>query len=89
MQPATIASAHRDPIALLSWIYDKLHSWSDNYAWTDDEILTWVSLYYFSEAGPEAASYHYYEALHGKEITVGVVQCEFCSSDLFIACFAC
>jgi hypothetical protein len=36
--------------------------------------LTWVSLYYFSRAGPEASSYHYYEALHGKDIHVGVVQ---------------
>lgn len=36
--------------------------------------MTWVSLYYFSDAGPEASSYHYYEALHGSVITVPVVQ---------------
>jgi len=76
-QPATIAAAHRDPVALLTWIYEKLVAWSDEYAWTDDEVLTWVSLYYFSEAGPEASSYHYYEGMHGSEITVPVVQCEF------------
>jgi hypothetical protein len=36
--------------------------------------LTWVSLYWFSTAGPEASSYHYYEAFHGKQITIGTVQ---------------
>jgi hypothetical protein len=61
-------------VALLAWIYDKLHDWSDSYPWTDDEILTWVSLYWFSTAGPDASAYHYYEALHGSEITVPVVQ---------------
>ena len=74
-QPSTIAFSHADsPVALLAWIYEKLHSWSDAYPWTSDEILTWVSLYYFSVAGPEASSYHYYEALHGSQITVGTVQ---------------
>lgn len=76
-KPATIAYSHADsPVALLTWIYEKMHEWSDEYPWTDDEILTWVSLYYFSEAGPEASSYHYYEALHGSVIDVGVVQCK-------------
>ncbi|KAF8851949.1 alpha/beta-hydrolase [Acephala macrosclerotiorum] len=74
-KPATIAFSHADsPIALLAWIYEKLSSWSDDYPWTPNEILTWVSLYYFSRAGPEASSYHYYEALHGQVIKVGVVQ---------------
>ncbi|KAL3468336.1 Alpha/Beta hydrolase protein [Aspergillus heterothallicus] len=41
-RPQTLGYAlHDSPIALLSWIYDKLHSWTDNYRWTDDEILTW------------------------------------------------
>lgn len=70
-----MAFAHADsPTALLSWIYEKLKSWSDDYPWTDDEILTWVSLYYFSIAGPEACIYHYYEALHGKVISLPAVQ---------------
>jgi hypothetical protein len=49
-------------------------SWSDAYPWTPDEILTSVYLYRFSTAGPEASWYHYCEALHGKEIMVGVAQ---------------
>ncbi|KAE8148566.1 Alpha/Beta hydrolase protein [Aspergillus avenaceus] len=62
-RPQTLGYAlHDSPVALLAWIYDKLHSWTDNYAWTDDEILTWVSLYYFSTAGPAASIWIYYEA---------------------------
>jgi hypothetical protein len=36
--------------------------------------MQWVSLYYFSDAGPDAASYTYYEALHGTEITVATIK---------------
>ncbi|KAH3514502.1 hypothetical protein KXW24_000090 [Aspergillus fumigatus] len=46
---------HDSPVALLAWVYDKLHSWADDYPWTDDEILTWVSVYQFSVAGPAAS----------------------------------
>ncbi|KAK0630333.1 epoxide hydrolase [Bombardia bombarda] len=62
-RPATIGAAFADsPVALLTWIYEKLHSWTDNYPWTDDEILTWISIYQFSTAGPAAAARIYYEA---------------------------
>lgn len=53
---------HDSPVALLAWVYDKLHSWADDYPWTDDEILTWVSVYQFSVAGPAASVRIYYEA---------------------------
>jgi hypothetical protein len=49
---------------LLSWIFEKLHDWSDDYPWTADEILTWVSMYWFSSAGPAANVRIYYEAKH-------------------------
>ncbi|CZR68834.1 related to epoxide hydrolase [Phialocephala subalpina] len=63
--PQTLAYAlHDSPVALLSWIYEKLHDWSDAYPWTDDEILTWVSIYRFSRAGPGAAHRIYYESNH-------------------------
>lgn len=52
------------PIGLLAWLLEKLHDWTDNYPWTSDEILTWVSLYYFSRAGPAASLRIYYEAIH-------------------------
>ncbi|KAI9368063.1 Alpha/Beta hydrolase protein [Aspergillus egyptiacus] len=62
-RPQTLGYAlHDSPVALLAWIYDKLHLWSDNYPWTDDEILTWVSIYVFSAAGPAASTRIYYEA---------------------------
>jgi hypothetical protein len=49
------------PVGLLSWIYEKLHDWTDAYPWTDDEILTWISIYWFSTAGPAANQRIYYE----------------------------
>ncbi|KAL0573633.1 hypothetical protein V5O48_008329 [Marasmius crinis-equi] len=62
-QPQTLGYALADsPIGLLAWIYEKLHNWTDSYPWSDDEVLTWVSLYYFSRAGPAASLRIYYEA---------------------------
>jgi hypothetical protein len=45
-----------------------LHDWTDSYPWTDEEILTWISIYWFSTAGPAASVRIYYEATysHGK-----------------------
>ena len=64
-KPQTIGYSISDsPIGLLSWIYEKLHDWSDDYPWTDDEVLTWVSIYYFSTAGPAASVNIYYENEH-------------------------
>ncbi|KAM0428503.1 hypothetical protein ACHAPT_006863 [Fusarium lateritium] len=64
-KPSTIGFALADsPVALLAWIYEKLHDWTDNYPWSDDEILTWVSVYQFSTAGPAASARIYYEDKH-------------------------
>lgn len=64
-KPQTVGFALADsPVALLAWIYEKLHDWTDSYPWTDDEILTWVSIYWFSTAGPEASVRIYHEATH-------------------------
>ena len=64
-KPQTIGFLLADsPAGLLAWMYEKLHDWTDSYAWTDDEILTWVSLYWFSTAGPAASVRIYYEAQH-------------------------
>ncbi|OCK74926.1 alpha/beta-hydrolase [Lepidopterella palustris CBS 459.81] len=64
-KPQTLAYAFADsPVALLAWIYEKLHDWTDGYAWTNDEILTWISIYWFSTAGPVAHMRIYYEATH-------------------------
>ena len=67
-KPSTLAFALRDsPVALLAWIYEKLHDWTDSYPWTDDEILTWISVYQFSTAGPQASVYIYYENMHSHQ----------------------
>ena len=66
-KPQTIGYSQADsPVGLLAWIYEKLHEWTDAYPWTDDEVLTWVSIYFFSRAGPAAASRIYYEVYHKK-----------------------
>ncbi|RGP78621.1 epoxide hydrolase [Fusarium longipes] len=60
-KPTTIGFSLRDsPVGLLAWIYEKLVQWSDAYEWTDEEILTWVSIHWFSTAGPDAPSNLYY-----------------------------
>ncbi|KAM0409814.1 hypothetical protein ACHAPZ_000398 [Fusarium culmorum] len=67
-KPSTIGFGLADsPVALLSWTYEKLHDWTDDYKWTDDEILTWVSLYQFSKAGPAASCRIYYESRHADQ----------------------
>ena len=69
-KPQTIGYALNDsPVALLGWFHEKLHDWTDGYAWTDDEILTWVSIYWFSTAGPAASLRIYYDAGHTAGVT--------------------
>ncbi|KAI9739889.1 MAG: hypothetical protein M1818_004945 [Claussenomyces sp. TS43310] len=69
-KPQTVGYAlHDSPVALLAWIYEKLHDWTDSYPWSDDEILTWISIYAFSRAGPAAAERIYYEMNHATSYT--------------------
>lgn len=64
-KPQTLGYGLADsPVALLAWIYEKLHDWTDNYIWTPNEICTWISIYWFSRAGPAASLRIYYEVLH-------------------------
>lgn len=52
-KPQTVSYALTDsPVTLMAWMYEKLHDWSDNYPWTEEEVCTWVSIYWFSTAGP-------------------------------------
>ncbi|KAM5353527.1 hypothetical protein ACJ41O_000177 [Fusarium nematophilum] len=41
----------------------------DNYPWQNDEILTWISIFQFSTAGPEASARIYYEMEHPEPLT--------------------
>ncbi|KAL3453024.1 alpha/beta-hydrolase [Aspergillus insuetus] len=60
-RPQTIGYSLTDsPVGLLAWIYEKLHDWTDGYPWTDEEILTWVCIHYFSRAGPAAPGNLYF-----------------------------
>ncbi|KAH8077245.1 alpha/beta-hydrolase [Cristinia sonorae] len=67
-RPQTIGSLLADsPTGLLAWIYEKLIVWVDHYHWTDDEVLEWVSIYWYSRAGPAASVRIYYEYYHDFE----------------------
>ncbi|KAN0088173.1 alpha beta-hydrolase [Tylopilus felleus] len=42
-QPQTLGYSPTDsPVGLLAWLYEKLHVWTDDYPWEDDEALTWL-----------------------------------------------
>ncbi|KAJ7064330.1 Alpha/Beta hydrolase protein [Mycena amicta] len=61
-KPQTLGYSLSDsPVGLLAWIYEKLVGWSDAYEWDDDEVLTWISIYWFSRSGPAASVRIYYE----------------------------
>ncbi|GAA4492044.1 epoxide hydrolase [Actinoallomurus oryzae] len=46
-RPNTLAVALGDsPAGLAAWIVEKLESWSDDSAFTTDELLTWVTAYW-------------------------------------------
>lgn len=65
-RPQTLGYSLADsPIGLLAWMYEKLHDWTDEYAWTEEEVCMWASLYYFSNAGPAASVRIYYESTRG------------------------
>ncbi|KAI0629864.1 alpha/beta-hydrolase [Trametes polyzona] len=65
-KPQTIGYSLADsPVGLLAWIYEKLVNWSDEYPWTDDEVIEWISVYWFSRAGPAATLRIYYEMSGG------------------------
>ncbi|KAL0958924.1 hypothetical protein HGRIS_014240 [Hohenbuehelia grisea] len=69
-QPQTLGYSLADsPAGLLAWIYEKLVNWTDEYPWTDDEVLTWISIYWFSRAGPAASVRIYFEITQAGEST--------------------
>lgn len=63
-KPQTMSYSFEDsPSGLLGFLWEKLRDWADDYAWTDDQILTWISIYWFSEAGPGASGMIYNQAV--------------------------
>ncbi|KAJ6622735.1 Alpha/Beta hydrolase protein [Mycena sp. CBHHK59/15] len=67
-QPQTLGYSLADsPVGLLAWIYEKMVNWTDSYPWDDDEVLTWISSYFFSRAGPAATLRIYYELVNGEK----------------------
>lgn len=88
-RPMALAYSMTDsPIGLLAWIYDKLTLWTDQYPWTEDEILTWISIYYFSTPGPAASFNTYYSNEHRKPLSAFDQAAEYTSSPLGISRFS-
>ncbi|KAJ3762718.1 Alpha/Beta hydrolase protein [Lentinula raphanica] len=64
-KPQTLGYSLADsPVGLLAWVYEKLVTWTDAYSWTDDEVLTWIMIFYVSRSGPAASIRIYYEVMH-------------------------
>ncbi|MEY9855650.1 pimeloyl-ACP methyl ester carboxylesterase [Catenulispora sp. GAS73] len=58
-RPNTLAVALGDsPAGLAAWLLEKLDSWSDTSAFTTDELLTWISVYW--ETGTIGTSFAAY-----------------------------
>ncbi|THH28032.1 hypothetical protein EUX98_g6159 [Antrodiella citrinella] len=69
-RPQTLGYSIADsPVGLLAWVYEKLVAWTDNYPWEDDEVLAWVSIYWFSRDGPATTFRIYYEYVHNRKIS--------------------
>ncbi|KAI0747811.1 epoxide hydrolase [Daedaleopsis nitida] len=67
-KPQTLGYALADsPSGFVAWMYDKLLKASDNYPWTDDEVIEWLSIYWHSRAGPAASFRIYYEHTRGNQ----------------------
>lgn len=67
-KPQTIGYSMADsPMGLMTWILEKLHDWTDGYPWTEEEVLQWVCIYYFSKPGPNATQHIYYESSHAPD----------------------
>ena len=67
-KPQTVGYFMADsPVGLLAWLLEIFHDWVDDYTqWTDNDILTWISIYYFSRPGPAASTYIYYAIEHAE-----------------------
>jgi pimeloyl-ACP methyl ester carboxylesterase len=57
------------PVAVLGYIWEKIRLWAadSDASWSQDDILDWISIYWFSTAGPGASVNIYHEAEQGME----------------------
>ena len=86
-KPQTVSYFMSDsPVGFLAWIYEALHDWVDGYKWTDDEILTWISIYYFSRPGPAASNFVYY-AIEHRELNAFAASAQYADVPLGISRF--
>ncbi|RPA86995.1 alpha/beta-hydrolase [Ascobolus immersus RN42] len=61
-KPATLSYGLTDsPVGLLGWIREKLHDWTDDYEWDNNDVLTWFMLYWLP--GPHGTVRTYKESV--------------------------
>lgn len=66
-KPLTFGLAmHDSPFGMLAWMTDKLPPWTDDYAWTPTELITWTLLHYFP--GPTTGFNMYHENLKPEDM---------------------
>ena len=71
-KPRTLGfGLHDSPVAMLSWMADKLFGWTDNYHWGTTELITWTLLHYFP--GPMTALEIYNENPPEANLKTGTV----------------
>lgn len=51
---------HDSPAGVLVWFVGKLKAWSDNYPWTNEQLIYWAFMHY--QGSPSAAMQIYKEA---------------------------
>lgn len=72
-RPQTVGYGLTDsPVGLLAWVYEKLHDWTDGYPFTDYDVCKWVSIYWFSTAGPRGSLQVYWETRHSTHPLLGL-----------------
>jgi pimeloyl-ACP methyl ester carboxylesterase len=67
-RPRTAAYMMSDsPVAVLGYIWEKIRLWAadSDVSWSQDDVLDWISIYWFSKAGPGASVNIYHEAQQG------------------------
>lgn len=84
-KPRTLGFAmHDSPVGMLAWMMDKLNMWSDAYAWTPTEYITWTLLHYFP--GP-TTGFQMYKENNQNEMAKGLQANEYCKPPTGVSAF--
>ncbi|RDW71099.1 hypothetical protein BP6252_07662 [Coleophoma cylindrospora] len=81
-KPLTVSYGLTDsPVGLLAWIWEKLDFWTDEYPWTQDEILRWTMLYWIGGIYGSAQLYKNYQ------VERDILTSKYCSVPIGVSLF--